>query len=141
MQFISNKTAFIGYRLEINREAIGEHGTLKFLLGNTEKPLTIQQVKISTNDLIDNGENNIQTKNTITIPNQYDFMVINTDNFANIIIKDTLQSNYQYKVKVFPVERLYELDKIPFMVRGKKLKGTQTTQYDDRVIKFKKTRK
>lgn len=140
VKFTKDKSAFVGYRLEVNRAEIAEEGLLKLLLGNTEKPLAIKQVKISTNGQIVTGDEITQT-NTVKIPDQFDFMVINTHHFANILIKDTLQANYQYIVKVFPVERLYELDKIPFVVRGKKLKGTQETQYDDRMIKFKKTRK
>ena len=141
VKFTNDKAAYIGYRLEVNREKIDNKGSLTFLLGNTEKPLTIKQVKISINDEIVNGENSIQSENKIKVPAVYDFMVINTNNFPNILIKDTLQVNYGYKVRLFPVERLYELDKIPFLVRGKKLKGTRETQYDGRLIKFKKTRK
>lgn len=140
VEFTNNKTAFIGYRLEVNRERSGEEGSLQFLLGNTGKPLTIKQVRISYKDQIINEVKSVQSENTVKIPDQYDFMVINTHHFANILIKDTLQANYNYNVKVFPLERLYELDKIPFVVRGKRLKGTQETQYDDRIIKFKKTR-
>ena len=141
VEFTNNKIAYIGYRLEVEREQLGNKGSLQFLLGNTGKPLTIKKVKISNKEQIINDEKSILLENKVEIPDQYDFMVINTDNFANILIKDTLQANYLYTVKVFPVERLYELDKIPFVVRGKKLKGTKETQYDDRIIKFKKTRK
>lgn len=141
VEFTNNKTAYIGYRLEVNRAGIAEEGDLKFLLANSEKPLAIKEIKISTNGQIISSENSIQTNKLVKIPDQYDFMVINTHNFPNILIKDTLQSNYQYEVRVFPIERLYELDKIPFKIRGRKLKGTQRTQYDDGLIKFKKIRK
>lgn len=139
--FTDNKTAFIGYRLEINRDEIVEEGSLKFLLGNSEKPLTIRQVKISNNGETINGQNIIQTKNIAKLTDSYDFIVINTDHFANILIKDTLQSGYQYKIRMFPVERLYELDKLLFKISRKKIKSTQITQYDNRKIKFKKFRK
>ena len=139
--FTKDKPAFIGHRIEVDRAQKAKEGSLKFLLGNTDKSLNIQKINVSMDDKIRSGADLILTNNTAKLPDTFDFIVINTDHFANILIKDTLQSNYQYTVRIFPIERLYELDHIPFVVSGKKLKSRQKTMYDNRVIKFKKTRK
>jgi hypothetical protein len=71
-----------------------------------------------------------QSKNVVRIfSKDFDSMAVQTFNFTNIRFQDTLNNNYGYVARLYPVERLYELDKVPFKRKRKTLKSTQTVEY------------
>jgi hypothetical protein len=131
----------VGYRLKVNRDSASNNFEIKLLLAATSTPIHIEEVNFFKNGTTLSKNNFEQSKNMVRIFSEnFDSIVIQTFNFANIIFRDTLNKNYSYVARVYPVERLYELDKVPFKIKKNTLKITETNKYKDIFPTFKKLR-
>ena len=128
----------VGYRLKVNRDSAMNNYGIKLLLASTFKPIHIERAFFFKNGAILN--NNLeQSNNRLRIfSNDFDSIVVQTFNFMNIKLRDTLNKNYAYVARIYPIERLYELDKVPFKIKRKTLKSTQTNEYKDIFLTLKK---
>jgi hypothetical protein len=112
--FKSEPKPLVGYRLKVNRDSTSNNSEIKLLLADTQEPIHIEEVYFFKNGVTLSKDNFEQSKNLIRIfSKDFDSIVVQTFNFTNIRLQDTLNKNYGYVARIYPVERLYELDKVP----------------------------
>jgi hypothetical protein len=140
--FICDHKPLVGYRLKVNRDSTSHNFRIKLLLEATSTPIHIEKVGVFKNGNALSQNNFEQSKNMVRIfSKSFDSIIIQTFNFTNIKFRDTLNKNYGYIARIYPVERLYELDKVPFKIKKKTLKSAKTDEYKDIFLTFKKIRK
>src|SRR5690242_1184349 len=138
--FMCDHKPLVGYRLKVNRDSTSHNFQIKLLLGATLTPIHIEKVGAFKNGAALSENNFEQSKNIVRIfSKSFDSIVIQTFNFTSIKFRDTLNKNYGYIARIHPVERLYELDKVPFKIKKKNLKSTKTDEYKDIFLTFKKS--
>lgn len=141
IEFQCNHQPLVGYWKKVQRDSSVNNFQIKLLLGSTEEPIYIESAEVFKNGSALQKDSVEKIKNVVKIlTNNYDSIVIQTFNFVNLTFTNSLNPNYGYIVKVFPGERLYELDKVPFFVHRNKLKSIKTKQYNNLNFSFKKIR-
>lgn len=139
MEFKCDHKPLVGYWKKVQRDSSVNNFQIKFVLGSTKEPIYIESVEVFKNGSVLQKDSVQKIKNVVKIlSDNYDSIVVQTFNFANLTFTNSLNPNYGYIVKIFPGERLYELDKVPFSVRRNKLKSGKTEEYDDLNFSFKK---
>jgi hypothetical protein len=139
LHFKCDHKPLVGYRLRIRRDSSSNVFQLKLVQGEKETPIFIEDVYIFKNNFILSNEFFKKSNNIAVIAtNDFDSIVVTTFNYNSITFHNTLNTNYSYIAKILPVERLYELDKVPFRINKFSLKSTQTNEYSDMNLNFKK---
>ena len=139
--FKSKPKPLVGYRLKVIRDSTSNNFSIKLLLADSYEPIHIEKVSFFKDGTTLDEDNFQQSKNVVRIfSKDFDSMVVQTFNFTNIRFQDTLNKNYGYVARIYPVERLYELDKVPFKIKRKILKSTQTSEYKHIFLTLKKYR-
>lgn len=142
MEFQCDHKPLVGYWKKVERDSSVNNFQLKLVLGSTKEPIYIESVEVFKNGSPLQNDPIEKIKNVVKIlTDNYDSIVVQTFNFANLTFTSAINPNYGYIVKVFPGERLYELDKVPFSVHRNELKSRKTEDYDDLNFSFKKIRK
>lgn len=109
------------------------------LLADKEDPIYIEAVSLFKNNAILYDVNFSKSKNVVQIfTHDFDSMIVQTYNFIALHIPNTLNQKHGYITRIYPVERLYELDKVPFRIRRKTLTYTSTKEYENIRLNFKK---
>lgn len=113
--FISNPKPLVDYTLKIRHDISINNFQIKLLLADTQKPIYIEDVKILKNNEVLSSESFTKSKNEVRLfVSDFDSILVSTFNFTTIIFPNTLNKNRGYVAKIYPEERLYELDKVPF---------------------------
>jgi len=129
----------VGYRLKVRNDTIARDFQIRLTMGDTEEPIYIENVAVyQGQEILDNSFTH--SGNVVKILRKdFDSIVVRTFNFRALKFSRELQPEHSYVAEIYPVERLYELDKVPFMFRKKKLRSTKTSAYPDIDISFKRT--
>lgn len=118
--FTANRKALTGYSIKLKKEQLDGQLKIQLLLGDTETPVDITGLRVlkGGQDIVE--LNNSFSKNTIQLsPSPFDSVLIATDEFVPLRLSNrTMQHGYVYQVRIYPVERLYELDKAPMQRKG-----------------------
>ncbi|MGN6803092.1 MAG: hypothetical protein ACTHJN_14410 [Ginsengibacter sp.] len=140
IQFQCNHNPLVGYWLKIHKDSLSKNFQVTFKFKNTQFPVKIKNVALFKDGSLLNKDNFKKTENVVRIYNdEYDLIVIKTFNFVPITINH-LNPNHAYIADIFPAERLYELDKIPFIVHRRKLSSFKKYGEFDKPLSFKKIR-
>ncbi len=139
IRFQCDHKPLVGFRLKVIRDSLSNIFQIKLLLGDAGEPIYIEDVKIFKNSFTLSNDNFKNSKNLVKIfAKDFDSIVVRTFNFSVIAFPDTLNANYGYIAKIYPIERLYELDKVPFIINKSTLTSIQTKEYDNIFLSFKK---
>ncbi len=139
IQFHCDHKPLVGYRLKVQKDSSANHFQIKLVSGDTKEPIYVENVEVFKNGSVLKKDSFKKAKNIVKIlTDNYDSIVVQTFNFTNLTFAHSLNSNYGYVAEIYPVERLYELDKVPFAVQRNKLKSRKTKQYEDVNFSFKK---
>jgi hypothetical protein len=112
---------------------------IALVLATTGAPVYIEEVKLFKAKLLLGVEDFEIKKNVVRVfSKDFDSIAISPFNFRVLGFGNTLNTRMGYKVRMYPAERLYVLDKIPFHVAENKLVSTKTKQYGKLDISFEK---
>jgi len=132
VQFKCDHKAQVAYRLKLRQDSAINTFQIALLLNDSQTPVNIEEVSIFRNNAIINGENFKRSTNIVRIlARNYDSIVVKTLNFFDIIFLNTLNTDHGYIARIYPVERLYELDKVPFKINDSALVSTKTKEQND----------
>ncbi len=129
----------VGYRLKVRPDTLLQNFQIKLLLGDTDEPINIENVCLFKNNLHVDANNFKQSTNVVTIfTTNFDSIVIHTSNFTPLSLPNILNTNHGNIARIYPVERLYALDKVPFSINKNILKSRKTKAYQNIFLTFKK---
>ena len=141
LQFKCDSKPLVNYQLNIRIDSATNVLRLKLVQGDKETPIFIEGVKIFKRNAVLNEEVFKKYENVLEIASKdFDSIVVSTYYFKPITFHNTFKANYSFIAKVMPVERLYELDKIPFKIEKSTLKSTLTKEYDNMKYFFTKAK-
>lgn len=138
--FKANTKALTGYSLKINKEPFLDSLGIELFLNNTTIPVEITGISIYKNGTpfvtnLNSFSENIMRVSAI----DFDSLLIRTDEFIPLrLTQKTLQNGYTHKINILPVERLYELDKVPMRKNKTSLTTIETIRYSYVSNRFKK---
>ncbi|HLY70082.1 MAG TPA: hypothetical protein VKR53_10175 [Puia sp.] len=139
VHFICDTKPLVGFKERVIADSTIKRFQIDLLLGETKKPIYIEDVKIYKKDSILGDESFRKSGNVIDIlRTDYDSIVVITFNFVHLLFSNKLNHQYRNIIKIFPAERLYELDKVPYKMSKNALKSTKTERYEDVYLSFKK---
>jgi hypothetical protein len=137
VRFKCDKEPLVAYRRKILPDTTVHHFQLKLLLGDTKAPVSIELVSLFKNKLVVAGAE--KQKNVVMINStDFDSIVIYTTLFRPIRLGRQNTGNVGYILRIYPQERLYELDKLAFRFTGKTLKCFRTKEYSNHSTVFNK---
>ncbi|MBN9349455.1 MAG: hypothetical protein J0H55_02120 [Chitinophagaceae bacterium] len=138
VSFKCDHKPLVGYRLRIRKETNSSDFRIRLVEDSVQKPVFIENVELFNGGHLLGGNPYLKSGNTIDIlTRKVDSIVIQTFNYQNLSLT-SLEPGTAYLLTVFPDERLYELDKVPFKFIRKFLKSTQSPEYDDIRLKLKR---
>jgi hypothetical protein len=128
----------VGYRLKVRPDTLARDFQIRLTMGDTEEPIYIEDVAVYHGPVaIENS--NTHADNVVKIlRNDFDSIVVRTFNFRAIKFARDLKPVHAYVAEIYPIERLYELDKVPFVFHKKSLISKKTAAYPNINISFKK---
>jgi len=138
ISFQCDHRPLVGYRMKVRPDTLAGDFQIRLTMGDTEEPIYIEDVAVYHGPVaIDNS--NTHADNVVKIlRNDFDSIVVRTFNFRAIKFSGNLKPVHGYVAEIYPIERLYELDKVPFLFRKKSLKSKKTRAYPNINISFKK---
>ncbi len=129
----------VGYRLKVRPDTSSHQFQIKLLLADSEDPIHIEDVKILKNNLRVDENSFSKINNVVKVFTKgFDSIIVKTFNFTSVTFSGTLNTSHGYVARIYPVERLYELDKVPFGFHKGTLASMQTKDYDNIFLSFKK---
>lgn len=139
IRFECDHRPLVGYRLKLRPDSLAHDFQIRLTMGDTDEPIYIENVSVyhgaaTTQNTFTNSDNVVKI-----LTRDFDSIVIRTFNFRALKFSREVLPTNGYVAEIYPVERLYELDKVPFRYRKKKLNSTKTKQYPDIKISFVKS--
>ncbi|MDE3124044.1 MAG: hypothetical protein KGK14_00900 [Bacteroidota bacterium] len=139
LHFTCNRQVLVGYQLRLQSDTSVKQFKIRLLLNDTDEPIDITSVKLIQNNLQLSDSNFITKKNILTLNNtHFDSMIIHTDNFVPLVLPGSLNSQHGYIARIFPIEILYKIDKVPFSIRKRGLFSKKTKEFPRHVLTFKR---
>ena len=139
INFISDNKPLVDYKLKVRGDTSKNDFQIKLLLADTEKPVNIEDVKIIKNNEVLGRESYSKFKNEVKVlVPHYDSIMVYTAHFKAIPFPNTLNKSHGYTAKIYPEERLYELDKVPFKLHKATLLSAPAKLENNALYTFKK---
>ncbi len=141
IRFTCDHNPLVAYQIKVRPDTSINNFQIKLLLNDSETPININQVNIFNSNTVLSSTNYKISGNIVRIfVIDFDSIVLKNINLNDITFPDTLNKNQAYIVRIYPVERLYELDKVPFRIYKNELssikskKNNEVSHYFKRII-------
>lgn len=126
IKFKVNDKPLVGYTKHILPDTIGK-GKIAVVDKLTNNPIAIDKMQMFSNGKVLRRKSFKVSGNTTWIKNDFDSIVIKTRYLKPIILSQHLSHDTGYTIRIRPMERLYILDKVPFLYVEGRLEIDQTS--------------
>ena len=139
INFQSNHRVLVGYQLKVRPDTSVKNFEIKLLMGYGNEPVYIEKVIMYKNKAELNASLYKVLNNKIALyTTNFDSVVIYPQALVPLTLPNTLNPTHGYIAKIYPAERLYDLDKASFVIRNSKLKSKPSKKYPDFNVTFEK---
>jgi hypothetical protein len=120
--FKSSSKIMVGYSLQLSKDSSNNNFQITLLLGDSKKPVHMEAAYITKNMVPVSSKYYSITDNKLKINTSvFDSIIISAKKIAPIIFSKQIKYPFAYIARIYPAERLYELNSNPFKIKKNEL--------------------